>query len=894
MKRRARWAALGLLLAGLGGLLAWLWLSVPPIGAIGDEAGEDGGVAAVDPSVATITPGRVLGRVMLEGLSPGPGPEGQGPEDMPPGTGEETPLTAPAPGTCVARAWRLEKFLAEAACADDGSFALVLPPVAVPVAGAPVEVAVEMLVPGRLRGLLTAPVSAGADVQLPTVALGPASRLSGEVIDRAGRPIADVEVAALPMPSLGEPEPWRVRSAADGTFSLDTVPEGPIRLRATRTGHALTIRDTYAPEAGVVIVLDELLALMGAVVGDPALVGRAKVRLEGSSLWPPLVTPVAADGSFTFPELVDGVYGLVATVEASAPGEQEYASIPLENLGPGTEVGLALALAYRIPVKVISPDGAPVAGARVTVGYASVGLLQQVGETGPDGQVAIGPIVPGPYVVSADADGYLPSEALSVDLGATPLPVQTLTLLRPGRIRGTVIDEAGQPVAEASIVVDSENLYSFGESTTRAGTFTALVRGGTLGVTTGTVPPIPLLSGMGGSAEETGFSASSDERGEFSLDLLMPGTYRLRAVHGLHAASAVAVVTLTPGQTKDGVVLTLGRGVHVTGRVYDGNRRPLAGVRVQLGDGSEVVTDMYGVFDAGYRRGRERLVLRGAGLIPEVIDLDLDEEDVDLERLMQPAEGALAGRVRDGNDRPIAGVRVTLTPADGLTATQVVWTDDRGLFEFADLAPGPGTIGLDHPDYAPAERAVKVAKGRGGAPIELGLVAGWTLELSVRAHGTGEAIAGARVEVDDRLWSTDEEGAVIVRRLASERAKIVVRAGGWVAQQETIDRPDDGEARLVFELDEAAGMEGEVTDERGEPVGGARVIVYARGDTAVLGEARTTADGHWSLPDLPEGDVTVQAIPPPALAEILAPVTVESDVRRGHVTREVDLRFDRL
>ena len=88
-------------------------------------------------------------------------------------------------------------------------------------------------------------------------------------------------------------------------------------------------------------------------------------------------------------------------------------------------------------------------------------------------------------------------------------------------------------------------------------------------------------------------------------------------------------------------------------------------------------------------------------------------------------------------------------------------------------------------------------------------------------------------------------------------------------------------------------MEGEVTDERGEPVGGARVRVRSR-DGATLAETKTTADGRWSVPDLPEGDVVVEAIPPPALAEILAPVTVESDVRRGHVTREVDLRFDRL
>jgi len=881
----ARRGAIGALLVVIAGLLVWLWLRFQA--GPGPDAIADPPDPAEHPRAITAEQARVLGRVMLEDMSVAPGPEGHVPKDS------STPLRPPAPGTCRARAWRNAQLLGEAVCADDGSFALAVPQLPAAVAGAPVQIAVEMLVPGHLRAVLTAPAVPGADVRLPTVALGPAVRLSGEVLDRQGQPLAGIEVAALPVPNLGEPEPWRATSGPDGSFVLDTVPEGPIRLRASGRGHALTITDAYAPEAGVVIILDELLALEGAVIGEPALVGRAQVRLEGSSLWPPLREPVAPDGSFRFPELVDGVYGLVATVEAGAPGEQEYASIPLENLGPGTEVGLALALAYRIPVRVISPDGSPVSGARVTVGYASVGLLQQVGETGADGQVAIGPIVPGPYVVSADADGYLPSETLSVDLGATPLPVQTLTLLRPGRIAGTVIDEDGAPVAEASIVVDGENLYSVGESSSRAGTFTALLRGGSLGVTSGAVPPIPLLGGLGASLEDAGFSAQSDESGRFSLESLMPGTYRLRAVHGLHAASAVAVVTLTPGQTQGGVVLTLGRGVHLTGRVFDGNRRPLAGVRVELGDGSEVLTDIHGVFDAGYRRGRERLVLRGPGLIPEVVEVLLGREDVAIERIMQLAEGVLAGRVRDGNDQPIAGVRVTWTPTDGLTATQLGFTDERGLFEFMDLAPGPGKVELDHPDFAPDQRGVRAPKGV-GRPLELRLQAGWSLALSVRARGTGAPIAGARIEVDDRLWSSDETGAAAVRRLAGPRVRVVVHAGGWVAQSEVIDRPPSGEAVLMFELDEAAGMEGEVMDERGEPLGGAQIIVRTRDGETVLAETQTTADGHWSVPDLPEGDVTVEASPPPALAAILAPVTVESDVRRGHVTREVDLRLDRL
>ena len=893
--RRALGVAAALLLAGLGGLLAWLWLAPPPSGIEIVEALDP--TPTPDAAAPLVT--RLRGRVLLEALASQTGPKDQVPEDMASGTGPggaakiEAEPGPPPLGSCRAVVWRNSQRLAEAACDADGGFAMLLPPLTAAIPGAPLEVAVEMLVPGRLRAVLTAPVVAGGEVVLPTVALGPASRLIGEVLDRRGQPVAGVEVAALPMPSLGEPEPWRVESGADGRFMLDTVPEGPIRLRATRSGYALTITDAYAPEVGVVIVLDELMALEGAVIGEPALISRARVRLEGSSLWPPLVQPVAADGGFEFPELVDGVYGLVATVEALAPGGQEYASIPLENLAPGSEVGLALALAYRIPVRVISPDGSPVAGARVTVGYASVGMLQQVGETGPDGQVAIGPTVPGPYVVRADADGFLPSETLSVDLGASPLPTQTLTLVRPGRISGTVVDEDGRAVVDASIVVDSENLYSFDEGSARAGTFTALLRGGSLGVTRGAVPPIPLLAAMEGSSAASGLMASSDEAGRFALELLLPGTYRLRAVHGRFAASPVAVLTLGPGATREGVVLVLGRGVHLTGRLLDGNRQPLAGVRVELGDGTEVLTDDFGVFDAGYRRGRERLVIRGPGLIPQVVEVELGRKDVEIERILLPAEGAIEGRVGDGNHQPIAGVRVTLTPRDGLSATSVTWTDERGLFTLADLAPGAAELELDHPDFAPAARDVRVPARAGAAPLELGLVAGWSLTLSVRARGTGAPIAGARVEVDGRLWSTDESGTVSVSRLAGDGARVLVRAGGWVGQGEAVARPASGEASLRFELDEAAGMEGEVADERGEPVGGARVRILSReGET--LAETMTTADGGWSVPDLPEGDVVVEATPPPALAEILGPVTVKSDVRRGYVTHDVDLRLDRL
>lgn len=906
MQRRTQALLVGLVvaLAATGGLLLrGCGREAGQVGEVAGGTGEPPAEATAAPD-ETAPPARVRGKVMVEvGVaSPAPveapgakdmsdetGPEGYDPSalDKEPGA-EGPPVPLAPPRECQARAWRGGFLLAEARCDAEGQFALDL---ALP-AGPAAAVTIEVLVPGHLRGVLTAPAQAGTEAVLPTLALGPASWLKGQVIDRRGEPVVGVRIEATPLPGLGEPEPWRIDSDAAGAFVLDTVPAGPLRLRATGQGFALSVIEAFAPEAGVVIVVDSLQDLGGAVVGDPALVSRAQVRLEGSSLWPPLVQPAGAGGEFLFGDLVDGVYGLVAQVRAERPGEQEYASIPLENLSPGAHVSLALIAAQRVPVEVVSPDGSPVPRARVTLGYASVGLLQQIAEADDRGQADLGPVVPGPYVVRADADGYLPSESLSVDVGKEAPARQTLTLVRPGRIAGTVIDDDGRPVPEARIFVDADTLYSPGEAMIRARTFTALQRGGSLGVTRGAVPPIPLV----GDDETVGTWAETDERGDFSLETLMPGRYRLRAVHGDHAGSATVVVDLTPGEREDGVVLTLGQGVPLGGRVLDGNRQPIAGARIELADGSVVTSDGFGVWSAGHRRGKQRIIIRAAGMVPAVLEVDLEGRATAIEQVLQPAEGGLEGRVRDGNDQPIAGVRVTLLPAGELAPTEVTWTDARGLFELAHLVPGTATLELDHPEYAPASKRLKIAKAsRGDAPVELTLARGWSLEVVVRAAGSGDPIAGARVEVDGQVWAADEAGEVRAARLARERVRVRVEAPGWVGVGNSVARPAGGApATLVVDLDEAAGLDGEVTDERGEPVAGARLSVRTRDGNTVLAETTSDTEGRWSVEGLPEGDVTVEAIPPPGLAELLAPVTLQTDVRRGHVTREVDLRFDRL
>ncbi len=792
------------------------------------------------------------------------------------------------PRSCTVIAWSAGRQLGTPVhCDRDGSYEIKL-------TKAPAEVAVEILVPGHLRAVLVATPRSAEPVELPVVALGPALHLSGQVIDPRGRPVVDVQLQARPRPDLGEPEPWRTKSLGDGAFSWDTLPAGPIEIRAEKRGYAPTILDVVAPEDGIIVVIEGLRDLSGEVLGTPEQLARTVVRIEGSSIWPPIEVAVEPDGSFQIPQIPDGVYGLVAEAPAGQPGDREYASIPLENVSPDMQVSLALIEAVRVPVEVHDPSGAAIGGARVTVSGSSVGILQKVAETDEQGLAAVGPLVPGPYFVHADANAYLPSETVAIDAQIdVPMPPIELRLIKPGRVLGRVVDEHGDPVAEARVTVESDILYSPGESMIRAGILNALVSGGSLGVTRGTVPPIPLFGERSaGSWNEGGLTC--DGEGHFSLGALVPGTYRLRAVHEQHAASTVALVRLGAGELRDDVVLVLQRGQPLTGRFSDDNGQPVVGARIEFDDGLVVFTDEYGNFDAGLHRGYRRLVVRAPGMIPRAIEIEIGERPVELDRELAPALGAIEGRLRDRHDRPIVGARVALFPGDGISATQATYSDDRGLFNLGRLTPGGAQIEVDHPDFAPYARRLRVPVRADGDFVEIALNAGWWLAVHVRASGSGDPIEGAKIRVADQQTLTDAAGDAIVRRLARDRVQVTIEAAGWVQERAAVVRPEDDEGELVVDLEEGAAMEGSIQDERGEPVAKAQISIRDRRSGELLAETESDADGMWRIDRLHEGDVIVEAVPPGELAEILGPTSEDSDVLRGRVTRGVDLRFDRL
>lgn len=798
-------------------------------------------------------------------------------------------LEAPPAGQCTVIPWQEGVRIGEPTpCEADGTFEVALHP------GKHGRTAFEILVPGHLRAVLEVDVPDGGVGQLPPVALGLAVRVDGQVVDGRGEPLAGIEVQARPRPDLDEPEPWRATSGADGTFAFDTLPPGPVTLRAEPPGYAPSVVEAIAPQSDILITLQALVDLRGRVVGPAEALARAHVRIEGSGVWPVREHAVDPDGGFLLPEIPDGIYALEAVVEATQPGQAELASIPLENVTPELAITLALVPAYRVPVEVRAPDGTPVAGARVTLSNSSIGLLPRLAVTDAEGKIAMGPVVPGPYVLRADADGFLPSPPVALSIDGADTPPQVLVLAEPGRIAGRVVDEDGHPVEDARVELTADHLFTAGESQARARLAQTALQSsgalGSLGVTTGPVPAVPTGDEVAESAD-LGTSVLSGEGGRFSFDMLVPGTYRLAASHGHYAQSEELEVRLGSSRVRADLELVLRTGHRLTGRVRDGNDRPISGAMVAFDDGRRAYTDDRGVFDGGIRRGPQHLVAHADGLAPTELDVVVRDEPVDVEITLGGARARLSGRVVGGNGEPLADARVTLRTLDGLSATRVAWTDEKGVYAFPDLPPGSVEIEVDHPDHGPVVERAELPGEESEAELDVALVPGWAIDVEVLEESTGRPLSGVRVDAGGMHARTDVDGRASLTRLMEERVRVEVRGEGYGMRELSVSRMGADRRAIRVELSEGGGLRGRVTDYRGDPVPGVEVVVWAD-DGTELGRARTDVQGRWALAGVPAGDVTVTADPPVEREEELGPTELRSDVLRGHVTRDVDLRFD--
>jgi protocatechuate 3,4-dioxygenase beta subunit len=599
------------------------------------------------------------------------------------------------------------------------------------------------------------------------------------------------------------------------------------------------------PVDGVVDAGDVKLAPGGVVRGrvlDKTTgdgIAGARVRSFGG-LDPQLqifgaVTAVSAgDGTFVLTGVPLGAHSLVAT-HADFVGDVDPARLfgvmgggsggpPLFPEGSrDVERDIEMTPAEAVAGLVRAPDGSPVAGATVEeAGDENLILSRLLGSgstsatSDANGGFVLRGVRPGTEVtLVATHRDYGPSESVRVRAGERV----TLQLAEPLTIKGVVVDEQGEAVANvrASVertaspgprtpfdsgpvrpsITDGEGRYLLRNAPAGQLTVTfdhpdyriarkevsvsassdlgrtVLARGGTIEGTAvddggQPVPSLPVYAWHRGQGADgrTNANTVTDENGRFALRGLADGEYQLRAWDGRYYCEEISVRT---GATD--VRLLLRTAGKLLGRV---TARGLAvggaNVRAKRGDDfvgwAETAPDGTFAMESLPPDQPLELTVEHDAFRKLTVEAVLTSERTQ-EFVLHPGI-EVAGRVVDAAGRGVAGARVTVRVEGGQLKS--VETDATGAFTAGGLDDGRITVRLEESDqgFIPTEW-VEVAAGARG--VRLVATPGESISGIVR-DGDGKPVRGASIEARDAAgvhvasdFAWREDGAFELRGL---------------------------------------------------------------------------------------------------------------------------------
>ncbi len=746
--------------------------------------------------------------------------------------------------------------------------------------------------PGRARGSSHVALDAGA--RAVTIELAPAHAIDVLVKDDLGAAMAGAEVEVT---ALGEPLPIGSRTGSEGHAPVDRLGAGPWRALARAPGYEdATGRASHDGET-VALVLRKLGAIVVHVVGsDDRPAAGATVSVAGSELWPPRKASSDDGGDLRLGSLHAGSYALRASKDDAV------SSIDFDvALGRGDEkrVVLRLERGRFVSVRVADGEAADATGiahARVTLAEGGLSPFPLEATRDAAGRARLGPIAEGAASLSARAEGFVPRGGVAVsEASASEVRV---ALVRAGVLTGRVLDARGEPVDGATIEIAGTDpaggpifddprraVFQAAHFDAMLGGPTPMIPGGELGVIPGPVAPIPnapSAGGLGRLAQPGATSAPEADPwvtradGTFRATPASPGRIRAIVRHPQYVVGVSDVVVLVPGGEAH-VDVVMHEGGVLEGRVLDAHDRPVEGARV----------------DVSATRGTLERTTRTAGdgsfafvALPDAVTLtaagtDADTPDArmaiaipeggrrEVTVVLPEPRDALPVKVVDERGQPLDAAQVSASSVspDVLLRT-TTFTDAHGDASLKRARGVPLRVEVRAPSHAPR---VVTADGTEES-LRIELVRAESATGEVVADRGGDAIAAATVtlytDLGVRRARTDAHGAFALSELAAGNAQMSVRATGFAPVRRTIAIPENG-GRQAFaiprvELVAEATLEGEVVDANGNPVAGARVARDAVPTWLPVGSnppalAITDAHGRFSLRELPEGTVTIEA-----------------------------------
>jgi protocatechuate 3,4-dioxygenase beta subunit len=393
-------------------------------------------------------------------------------------------------------------------------------------------------------------------------------------------------------------------------------------------------------------------------------------------------------------------------------------------------------------------------------------------------------------------------------------------------------------------------------------------------------------------------SATSAADGTFRIAGLAAGATAVTAYSSDHRLASESVTVNAPA--KD-VKLTLPRGAHIEGRVFDRvTQQPVTDFTVLIpprsGRGIAVEDQPTHADDGRYAidnvpPGVVEVVAHAAGYVPASRrDITVEDGksvtgvDIPLDR-----GATISGRVTSAG-AAVAGVQVRDASRMSQPAGNGT-TDADGLYTLDGVPAGDHTIEFQKAGFIVLRKPIESAAGK-EAHLDAELDRG--NELTGRVlDGSGRPVAGANVSVNsaDRRpgnsnATTDGDGTFDLQGLADGKYTVVARKNGYVSG-ETSDVDPRQTHSVTLTLTSGATITGHVVGLPADQL--SQVMVSASGG---MSHNQTNADagGNFTLTGMPDGRVRVDAILMSAANRRTAPpktITVDNGVAPA-----VEINFD--
>ncbi len=759
--------------------------------------------------------------------------------------------------------------------------------------------------------------------------------LHGRVTNTSDEPVADAEIYVVSTDG-GTPVVGNTLTAADGTYRIDGLRSGPVQVFLVQaSGYATYPEDLFAalrgggsglnlspgentqdaqlsgggtvrgvvlsqsddaPVPGVRVSLLSAQAFFGGTRGATT---DAEGRFEIANLPKGGAVLLAEKEGWFQPGVTPQTIGMMMMGEFRGGGARQTdtgrgAKISISETGEVVERELRLARGSTVRGRVLDPDGAPVAGAQVSVQAADLPrmfgpLAAMLRGVEPKLSKADGTFeIPGPppgqkAKIVARAAGWLDGsgDEFTAAVGQDVEGVE-VRLRRGAVVEGVVRDTEGKPLPAALvrwIPGDDANPWS-----TRW--------------TLGRATPV-----------------STDANGRFRAESVEPGKLIVQVKHPRHLSVSRSDVVVEDGKSTT-LDFQLAAGASITGTVLGPDGRPRAGGRVAIGrDGDwqrpddayaaepePVSSDAQGTFRfEGLPPGKFTLTARGESAAPSApAVVEAGASGVTL-RLVTAYE--ISGTVRYTDGTPAVGARVNVVArqADGTPGDDEAGSDTTGgdgSFRIRELPGGTYDVHVGQGWWGGDRAAVvprtieSVEAGRSGLVIEV---------------TSGLRIVG-RVLLPD--GSPASEGWVWCSQVLepSAQRREPVSASGAIADgsfelkglvegeyQLNVNVPEYGQRALraaagaediEIRFTDGATISGRVTMPDGSAASGVNVWVQSpNGGT----NAQTDENGRYTAAHVAPGKVTVMAMGNTGDGKPLRAEGRELEVQDGSNETNVDL-----